>query len=49
MGVEGQFNFGLGNTAATGEPDFSGSLAVDDDGFIYVADPINNRIQKFAP
>lgn len=26
-----------------------GSIAVDDDGFIYVADVGNRRIQKFAP
>ena len=29
--------------------EFSGSLIVDDDGFIYVADVGNKRIQKFAP
>ena len=29
--------------------DCAGSIAVDDDGFIYVADVGNRRIQKFAP
>jgi hypothetical protein len=29
--------------------DFAGSVAVDDEGFIYVADVGNGRIQKFAP
>ena len=28
---------------------FSGSIAVEDDGFIYVADVGNRRTQKFAP
>jgi len=28
---------------------FQGSIAVDDDGYIYVADVGNRRIQKFAP
>ncbi len=39
------FNFGAGNAAV----DFVGSIAVDDDGFIYVADVGNKRIQKFTP
>jgi len=29
--------------------DFTGSIVVDDDGYIYVADVGNRRIQKFAP
>ena len=29
--------------------EFSGSVVVDDEGFIYVADVFNGRIQKFAP
>ena len=40
-----EFDFGSG-IAPT---DFAGSLVVDDDGFIYVADVGNKRIQKFAP
>jgi DNA-binding beta-propeller fold protein YncE len=39
------FDFGHGNVST----DFVGSIAVDDDGFIYVADVGNRRIQKFAP
>jgi hypothetical protein len=41
----GQFSLGPGNTA----DDLAGSIAVDDQGFIYVADPGNQRIQRFAP
>ena len=42
-GAPGEFNFRLdANTR-------SGSIAIDDDGFIYVADVGNKRIQKFAP
>ena len=40
-----QFDFGSGGTST----DFSGSIAVDDDGFIYVADVGNRWIQNFAP
>jgi hypothetical protein len=40
-----QFNFGSGGSSI----DFAGSVAVDDDGFIYVADVGNRRMQKFAP
>ena len=46
---EGQFNFGRGARSPSGELDFAGSIAVDYQGYIYVADEINNRIQKFAP
>jgi hypothetical protein len=42
---DGEFDFGTGREAV----DFVGSIAVDDDGFIYVADVGNRRIQKFAP
>lgn len=49
FGVEGsgpgQFDFVGGIDAA----DMAGSIAVNDDGFIYVADVGNGRIQKFAP
>lgn len=41
----GQFDFGSGFEAE----DFRGSVAVDDDGSIYVADVGNGRIQVFSP
>ena len=41
----GQFDFGSGVDPV----DFAGSILVDDEGFIYVADVGNKRIQKFAP
>ncbi|MBT3344049.1 MAG: hypothetical protein HN712_27710 [Gemmatimonadetes bacterium] len=41
----GEFDFLDGPT----HEDFSGSVVVDDEGFIYVADVGNQRIQKFAP
>ena len=44
----GQFDFGDGTKSQTGL-NYGGSIAVDDDGFIYVADVGNGRIQKFAP
>lgn len=46
---EGEFNFGEGASILGGGLDFAGSVAVDSEGFIYVADEINKRIQKFAP
>ena len=46
---EGEFNFGRGGLTGTGDRAFAGSLVVDDDGFIYVVDEANARIQKFAP
>lgn len=41
----GQFDFRRGNRPT----DMGGSIAVDEDGYIYVADVGNRRIQKFAP
>ena len=43
--AEGAFDFSGGNKLE----DFVGSVAVDSEGFIYVADVGNGRIQKFAP
>ena len=43
----GEFNFATG--AGLSPEDFKGSIVVDNDGFIYVADVFNQRIQKFAP
>jgi len=46
----GEFNFGSGEQPASGQGlNFSGSIVVDDHGYIYVADVGNRRIQKFAP
>ena len=42
---EGEFDFGSGRAAE----EFAGSVAVDGEGYIYVADVGNKRIQKFAP
>lgn len=46
---EDEFNFGEGVSILGGGPNFAGSIAVDSQGFIYVADERNKRIQKFAP
>lgn len=46
--ADGEFDFGL-DTRLAGGLDFGGSIALDDDGFIYVADTRNQRVQKFAP
>ena len=46
---EGAFSFGEGASILGGGLDFAGSLAVDDQGYIYVADELTKRIQKFAP
>ena len=43
---EGEFDFG---NRALGAEDLAGSIAVDGQGFIYVADVGNKRMQKFAP
>lgn len=42
---EGAFDFGSGWVA----DDFAGNLCVDEEGYIYVADVLNRRIQVFAP
>jgi len=44
----GEFDFGDGLRLQTGL-NYAGSICVDDDGFIYVADVYNRRIQKFSP
>ena len=46
---EDRFDFGEGVPLLDKGYSFAGSIAVDDDGFIYVADVGNGRIQKFAP
>ena len=45
---DGQFNFGYGGRKQRGL-DFVGSICVDDEGYIHVADVFNQRIQVFAP
>ena len=45
---EGSFSLGDGQKINNGF-DFYGSICVDDEGYIYVADVGNRRIQKFAP
>ena len=45
---EGEFDFGEGAPLLDKGYSLAGSVAVDDDGFIYVADVFNRRIQKFA-
>jgi DNA-binding beta-propeller fold protein YncE len=44
----GQFDFGDGGQIVDGR-NHAGSIAVDDEGFIYVADVFSGRIQRFAP
>lgn len=44
-GAGGVFDFGNGHAIEN----FVGSIAIDDEGFIYVADVGNGQIQKFAP
>jgi len=41
----GEFDFGKGNVSE----DVAGSICVDEEGYIYVADVLNQRIQVFAP
>ena len=45
---DGLFDLGDGGKMPKGL-DFSGSICVDDEGYIYVADVHNRRIQRFAP
>ena len=44
----GEFDLGSGGKVRDGTFGFSGSILVDDEGFVYVADPGNQRIQKFG-
>ena len=46
---DGPGEFTFGSAVRTEPEDFSGSVVVDGEGFIYVADVLNQRIQKFAP
>ena len=43
--ADDEFDFGTGSAPE----DFAGSVVVDEEGFIYVADVGNKRIQKFEP
>jgi len=45
----GEFDFGPGVQLAGRVRNYAGSICVDDEGYIYVADVFNKRIQKFAP
>ena len=45
----GQFDLGQGVRNIQGDLDFSGSIAVDGEGYVYVADELNARVQIFAP
>jgi hypothetical protein len=47
--ASGEFDFGDARPLRDRGFNLAGSIAVDDDGFIYVADVGNQRIQKFAP
>ena len=42
---KGEFDFGHGSVPK----DFAGSICVDDEGYIYVADVGNGRIRRFSP
>lgn len=45
----GELDLGTGAVRRDRGFDLAGSIAVDEDGFIYVADVGNRRIQRFAP
>ena len=46
---DGEFMLGAGGRTDDLSMALTGSIAVDDSGYVYVADPGNQRIQKFAP
>ena len=52
FGEAGEFDFNSGRIVPDDNisiQNFAGSITEDDDGFIYIADVGNRRIQKFAP
>jgi DNA-binding beta-propeller fold protein YncE len=45
---EYQFQFGGGSQAEEGQMLYPNGIAIDNDGFVYVADYLNQRVQKFS-